>query len=317
MRPLIEAGRDGARPRQVREGRRIGAARGDRDRCRSQRSASGRRARWRFTCRCRRTAAPTFEALGRAALAPSRRSRVSLELDVQGPAAEPLRVRADVSPQRVSAVASDWSRRSSRSAARDRCVLQMTRHAMPEVPMPELLEFEEPIGVLLKEIEALSMLPPTPERERSIESAAAPRRLDPRRDLRQPDAVAARARRAPSEPARTRSTTSSGCSPTSTSCTAIAASPTTTRSSPASRDYKDEPVAVIGHQKGARHQAEDLPQLRLRAARGLPQGAARRCSWPRSSAGRSSSSSTRRRPIRASSRRSAASPRPSRSTCAR
>src|SRR5262249_58499811 len=36
--------------------------------------------------------------------------------------------------------------------------------------MPELLEFEEPIGVLLKEIEALSMLPKTPERERSIES---------------------------------------------------------------------------------------------------------------------------------------------------
>ena len=36
--------------------------------------------------------------------------------------------------------------------------------------MPELLEFEEPVGVLLKEIEALSMLPRTPERERSIET---------------------------------------------------------------------------------------------------------------------------------------------------
>ena len=36
--------------------------------------------------------------------------------------------------------------------------------------MPDLLEFEEPIGVLLKEIEALGMLPRTPERERSIES---------------------------------------------------------------------------------------------------------------------------------------------------
>src|SRR5919112_1698098 len=36
--------------------------------------------------------------------------------------------------------------------------------------MPELLEFEEPIGVLLKEIEALSMLPRTPEREKSIDS---------------------------------------------------------------------------------------------------------------------------------------------------
>ncbi len=36
--------------------------------------------------------------------------------------------------------------------------------------MPDLLEFEEPIGVLLKEIEALSMLPRTPDRERSIGS---------------------------------------------------------------------------------------------------------------------------------------------------
>ena len=36
--------------------------------------------------------------------------------------------------------------------------------------MADLLEFEEPVGVLLKEIEALSMLPRTPERERSIET---------------------------------------------------------------------------------------------------------------------------------------------------
>src|SRR3990172_7177197 len=34
----------------------------------------------------------------------------------------------------------------------------------------DLIEFEEPVGVLLKEIEALSMLPRTPERERSIET---------------------------------------------------------------------------------------------------------------------------------------------------
>ena len=36
--------------------------------------------------------------------------------------------------------------------------------------MPDLLEFEEPIGVLMKEIEALSMMSRTPERERSIDS---------------------------------------------------------------------------------------------------------------------------------------------------
>src|SRR3954466_5858358 len=34
----------------------------------------------------------------------------------------------------------------------------------------DTLEFEEPIAVLLKEIEALSMLPQTPERLRSIDS---------------------------------------------------------------------------------------------------------------------------------------------------
>jgi acetyl-CoA carboxylase carboxyl transferase subunit alpha len=34
--------------------------------------------------------------------------------------------------------------------------------------MPELLEFEEPIGVLLKEIEAISMLPETEQRRRDI-----------------------------------------------------------------------------------------------------------------------------------------------------
>jgi len=34
----------------------------------------------------------------------------------------------------------------------------------------DLLEFEEPVGVLLKEIEALGMMPRTPERERSIET---------------------------------------------------------------------------------------------------------------------------------------------------
>src|SRR3982751_5767626 len=34
--------------------------------------------------------------------------------------------------------------------------------------MPDLLEFEEPVGVLLKEIEALRLMPRTPERERSI-----------------------------------------------------------------------------------------------------------------------------------------------------
>src|SRR5688572_26811881 len=35
---------------------------------------------------------------------------------------------------------------------------------------PDTLEFEEPIALLLKEVEALSMLPQTPDRQRSIDS---------------------------------------------------------------------------------------------------------------------------------------------------
>jgi acetyl-CoA carboxylase carboxyl transferase subunit alpha len=38
---------------------------------------------------------------------------------------------------------------------------------------PDTLEFEEPIAVLLKEIEALSMMPQTPERQRSIDGLQA------------------------------------------------------------------------------------------------------------------------------------------------
>jgi acetyl-CoA carboxylase carboxyl transferase subunit alpha len=41
---------------------------------------------------------------------------------------------------------------------------------------PDTLEFEEPIALLLKEVEALSMLPRTPDRQRSIESLL--RRVD-------------------------------------------------------------------------------------------------------------------------------------------
>ena len=41
---------------------------------------------------------------------------------------------------------------------------------------PDILEFEEPIGVLLKEVEALSMLPRTGERQLSIDTLK--RRVD-------------------------------------------------------------------------------------------------------------------------------------------
>jgi len=35
---------------------------------------------------------------------------------------------------------------------------------------PDTLDFEEPIALLLKELEAMAMLPTTPERQRSIDS---------------------------------------------------------------------------------------------------------------------------------------------------
>ena len=71
---------------------------------------------------------------------------------------------------------------------------------MPDM-MPDLLEFEEPIGVLLKEIEALSMLPQHAGARRG-RSRRARRRANAiaRRALSQPDAVAARPGRAPPEP---------------------------------------------------------------------------------------------------------------------
>jgi hypothetical protein len=47
----------------------------------------------------------------------------------------------------------------------------------------DLLEFEEPVGVLLKEIEALSMLPRP--RARAVDRALRTRADDPRRDLRE------------------------------------------------------------------------------------------------------------------------------------
>ena len=93
---------------------------------------------------------------------------------------------------------------------------------------------------------------------------------------------------------------------------ATAASPTITPSSAGFAHYHGQPVAIVGHQKGGDTKQKIYPQLRLRAAGGLPQGAARHAAGAEVPAGRSSSSSTRRRRIRASNPRSAAWPRRSR-----
>ena len=101
--------------------------------------------------------------------------------------------------------------------------------AMNAMP-PETLDFEEPIAVLLKEIEALDAAAAHRRARSRDRVAAAAARVGARRSLPVADAVAARAGRAPSRTARASRTSSSGCSPASSRSTATAASPTTTRS---------------------------------------------------------------------------------------
>ena len=115
------------------------------------------------------------------------------------------------------------------------------------------------------------MLPPADD-PRGDRRPAPPHRPDPRRDLQAADAVQrVLVARHPERPIR--STTSTGCSPNSSSCTATGASPTTPPSSRYRRAIKG---AGPGRRapEGPRHQAEGPPQLRLRTARGISQGAA-------------------------------------------
>ena len=139
---------------------------------------------------------------------------------------------------------------------------------------PETLEFEEPIAVLLKEIEALTLLPRTDAREREIE--ALERRIatirgdlyasltpwqrvlvarHPNRpgleDFIQPPVH--ELRRDPRRPPLRRRP----------------------RDHDGLRRLQGPAGARSRAREGDRHQGEDLPQLRLRAPRGLPEGVAR------------------------------------------
>ena len=169
-----------------------------------------------------------------------------------------------------------WNdRRSEHRLERFEHLLSTRACTISDNHMPDLLEFEEPIGVLLKEIEALSMLPRTPERERSIDVAAA---------------------RAPSE---IRGELYANLTPWQRVLVARhPARPNTLDyverlftgfdELHGDRRFADDHAIVSGlaelqgpagrrrrASEGPRHQAEDLPQLRLRPARRLSQGAAR------------------------------------------
>ena len=138
----------------------------------------------------------------------------------------------------------------------------------------DLLEFEEPVGVLLKEIEALSMLPRTPERERSIESLrkrADEIRVELYANLTPWQRVLVA--RHPNRPEHARLRRA-----------AVHRLRRAARRPPLRRRSRDrlrlrrlprQPVAVVGHQKGRDTKQKIFRNFGYARPGGLPQGAAR------------------------------------------
>ena len=179
----------------------------------------------------------------------------------------------------------------------------------------DLLDFEEPIGVLLKEIEALGMMPRT-DGARGRHRAARGRVGDLRAELfgaLTPWQVVQVARHAG------RPGTLDYIERLFTDFVELHGD----------RRFADDPAIVCGlatysRRAGARPRPSEGPRhqgkISATSATRSPRATARRCAScasPRSSTGRSSSSSTRPRRIPASSPKSAAWPKPSRSTSAR
>ena len=137
----------------------------------------------------------------------------------------------------------------------------------------DLLDFEEPIGVLLKEIDALSMMPHTEARAADI--ARLRGRVDRAacRAVRRAHALADACRWRATRTGRARSTTSSGSSPTSSRCTATAGSPTTRPSCAGWRGITARPCSSSGTRRAGRR------RRRSRATSATPgrKGTARRC----------------------------------------
>ena len=164
---------------------------------------------------------------------------------------------------------------------------------------PETLEFEEPIAAVLREIEALNQLPRTDARDRQIETLQ--RKVQTvRAELYasltpwQRVLVA----RHPARPCLEDFVTLLFTGFVEIHGDRRFADDHAIMTGFA--DYKGQPVLLVGHVKGG----DTKEKIYRNFGYARPEGGARRCgrcSWPRNSAGRSSCSSTRRRPTPASS----------------
>ena len=140
-------------------------------------------------------------------------------------------------------------------------------------------------------------MPRTEARAADIERLRGRVAVAARGALRRAHAVAGRAGGAARRPAGHARLHRAPLHATSSRSTATGGSPTTRPSCAARRPFHGAAGARRGAPEGPQHEGEDRP--RTSATRG-PRATARRCArcaWPRSSAGRSSSSSTRRRRI--------------------
>ena len=180
----------------------------------------------------------------------------------------------------------------------------------------ETLEFEESLAPLLKEVDALTALPRTEARERELE------RLNHRLRVARTEIYAkltpwqrVLVARHPSRPDMLdyvdrlftdfvelhgdRRFADDHAIVAGTAC------------------YKGEPVMVVGHHKGGDTKQKIYRNFGYARPGRVSQGHPADAHWRKSSSGPSSSSSIRPPRIRASNPRNAASPKPSRSTCAR
>ena len=139
----------------------------------------------------------------------------------------------------------------------------------------ETLDFEEPIAVLLKEIEALGLLPRTDARDREIETLR--RRIETvrGRSVSVAHAVAARAWSRVIPTGRVSRTSSSGCSPNFVEIHGDRRFADDHAIMTGFADYKGQPVLLVGHVKGGDTKEKIFRNFGYARPGGLSQGASR------------------------------------------